>query len=97
MAVPGRALAREPAVVGRSEQEHKGSGACGTQRQEGQVSETGEPASPPHRTSAPRPELSTPLLPFMLGWAPLSPRELVTVATGRLGSARRWFSGGGQV
>lgn len=64
---------------------------------EGQVCGSGELASTPLWTSAPWPELFAPFPPFILNWAPLSPWELVSVATGSLRSASTWFSGGGQV
>lgn len=60
------------------------------------VSQVSWPARPPW-TSAPRLELFASFPPFILDWAPLSPRELVIVASGNLRSASKWFSGGGQV
>lgn len=69
----------------------------GCEGREGQVRESGELASMPPWTSAPRLELFASFPPFILDWAPLNPRELVIVASGNPRSASKWFSGGGQV
>lgn len=69
----------------------------GLEGREAQVSEAGELALMPLRTSVLRPELFTPFPPIILDWAPLSPQELETVATVSLRSVSTCFSGGGLV